>query len=140
MIDYGTAIALPFRFGIDQDARGGALMSTSDYRKLWKDRVFVAILTSIRERVMNPGYGTYILQSLFDTEEEAVETCQESVSQAFSTWLPDLTLNLLDVTYDTATAELRISIEYTLPSGVQDTLGFTTKTFDQYGTVIREGI
>lgn len=140
MIDYGTTIALPFRFGVDQSTNGGSVLKTSDYRKIWKDRVFIAVLTGIRERVMRPDYGTTILQSLFETEEEAIATCQESVSYAFTAWLPDLTLSLLDVTYDTDTGELNISIEYILPNSLTDRFGFTTKTFDQYGTVIRESI
>ena len=148
MSDLGVAISFPFRFGVEQGVKGsagsatlygGATMATNDYRTIWKDRVYVALLTGLGERVMDPTYGTQVTASVFETEDRAALMSKESISSAFGKWLPDLTLRAVAADYDYANGALVIKVDYTLPDETEDTLVFKTTTFDQYGTVIREG-
>lgn len=153
MIDYGVTISVPFRFGVEQGdldggslrpGTGGALAQNTDERSIWKDRVFIVMLTSVKERAMRPLYGTRVLDSLFDDESSAISNCYSSISAAFTQWLPDLSLKTLDVAYDSDTGQLNINVEYILPSGAIDIASaridsIRTDTFDRYGKIIREG-
>lgn len=150
MTNYGVAISMPFRFGTEQGVvsngaltkgTGGALVMTSDYRTIWKDRVFNALLTEVQERVMRPDYGTQVLKSLFDTEEAANAAITTSVQSALSIWLPDLTVKDVTASYDSTYGYLNVDVEYILPDGGQDTLStqIKTATFNQYGNIISTG-
>lgn len=142
MRDLGVVISLPFRFGIEQgvdNLYGGETIVTKDYRSIWKDRVFVACLTAVGERVMLPNYGTEVLDSLFEDETRAATLCRTTISSAFSTWLPDLTLVSVDASYDSSSGVLDIAVNYILPSGEEDSTTLKTNTFDQYGSIVREG-
>lgn len=148
MNDLGTAISLPFRFGNEQGAlvngvipvgTGGAVINTNDYRVIWRDRVYLATLTALGERIMRPYYGTEVLKSLFETEAEAVELCTDSVTSAFSTQLPGLKLTKVGVTYSPDSGQLGLDMEYLLPTGILDSVSFSTDTFNRYGEIIRRG-
>ena len=142
MRNLGTVISLPFRFGTEQGVEnlyGGSTLATNDYRTIWKDRVFVACLTGLGERVMTPNYGTEVLDSLFEDETRAEALCKETIASAFSTWLPDLTLSEVLAAYDSYSGSLEITVNYILPSGEEDTTSLKTNTFDPYGNIIREG-
>ena len=139
MTDLGTAISFPFRFGTEQGAvAGGATIATSDKRVIWKDRVYIALLTGLGERVMDPSYGTRVTLSVFETEDAATVMVKESISEAFHAHLPDLGLRSVVVNYDPTNGILEVKVDYTLPDETEDTLVFKTTTFDQYGTVLRE--
>ena len=149
MNDLGTVISLPFRFGNDQGVvesggvvqpgTGGSVISTNDYKLIWKDRVFLALLTSLNERVMRPDYGTSILSTLFETETYAKTECKNSISMAFNEVLVSLNLLEVNVLYSDTSGELGIEVEYSLPDGTIDSLSFMTDTFNRYGELIRKG-
>jgi phage baseplate assembly protein W len=147
--DYGTVISFPFRFGLEQGVvdsdtaivpgTGGATMTTTDYRVIWKDRVYIAVLTNIGERVMRPTYGTRVLDSVFQTAETAKALVAESIATAFSVNLKPLSLIKVNPSYNENSGELSVNIEYRLPEGIIDSLTVFTDTFNRYGELIRRG-
>lgn len=142
MKDMGVVISLPFRFGVEQgvdNLYGGETLVTQDYKTIWKDRVFVACLTLLGERVMRPNYGTGVLNSLFEDETRAADICKTTILSAFTTWLKELSLISVYSSYDSSSGILDITVNYVLPSGEEDTATLRTNTFDQYGSIIREG-
>lgn len=131
------AISLPFRFGTEAGVPG-ALNTTTDIRYIWRDRVYVAVLTGLKERIMRPDYGTYSLRALFETSDVAAQTLSETISGSFYKWLPKLGLLSVDTSYDTTVDLLYITINYVLPDSTQDQLSFSTSVLDRYGEIIEE--
>lgn len=102
------AISLPFR--IDGYGR---VASTTDRAKINADRVRSALMTSLGERVMRPTYGSLLPQSVFDSFDDVIETTEETVVEAFSRLLPDLTFESLEVlSEDPTSGELSLQITY----------------------------
>lgn len=132
-----TCISLPFSFGPDSNS-SGALTVSSNPASIWQDRVYIAVLTGIKERVMMPQYGTTISASLFEPVEVADKNIRESIAGAFHRWLPKLTLLGVDSYYDTDLDELNITINYALPDGSPGQVTFNTRMFNRYGEAIKD--
>jgi phage baseplate assembly protein W len=111
-----SAISLPFR--IDGY---GQVSSTSDPRKIWADRVRSVLMTSFGERVMRPTFGSDVADEVYDILDEVPELTYASVSQAFSDFLPRLTLeDVVAVSEDEENGVVSLEIQYRLPDIVQD--------------------
>lgn len=126
------ALSYPFRF-----EAGGVAASLTE-QDIWKDRVYIAIFTGYRERVMNPGYGTVISSSLFEDMDSAAEIANDAITTAFSTWLTQLTLLGVNSTEDLDTSELIVEVNYRLPSDIIDTLKFRVSLLERTGQIIQE--
>jgi len=129
------AISLPFRFGVESGVPGG-LNSTSDPRYIWRDRVYIAVLTGVNERLMRPEYGTLLARSVLDSGDSAAQVARETIAGAFYRWLPKLSLSSVDTDFDTTEGILNITINYILPDGTPDEFSFKTAAFDRYGEKI----
>lgn len=111
-----TAISLPFR--IDGYGR---VASTSDPNKIWADRVRSVLMTSIRERLMRPQFGSEVTAEVYDILDEAPELTYEAVASAFVEYLPRLTLNdVVLVSEDEQNGVVSLEVSYTLPDLVRD--------------------
>ena len=106
-----TSLTLPF--SVDSY---GKISVTTDYAKIWADRVRAVIGTNIQERVMAPDFGTRIASAVYNNQNEAVNTIKTEVSSAFQTQLPLLKLSSIDVQNDTSTGTLSVVIVYNLPN------------------------
>lgn len=126
-------ISLPFSL----NSSGGIAFSTNE-SKIWSDRVFLVLMTSVGERIQEPDFGSNIKSMLFETENVAVLEVGESVESAFSRWLPQLTLLDVQTGLDNATSQLSITISYILPNLQEDTLTFNVALFSRSGDFIRE--
>lgn len=84
------AISLPFTF----DETGGVAYTT-DPAKIWQDRVIIAVMTGLKERVMRPTYGSDVQAAVGESVNDAMTLIRQSVAVIFSRWLKDLVL--LDV-------------------------------------------
>jgi phage baseplate assembly protein W len=81
------AISMPFSI----DASGGIAYSER-LEKIWQDRVLLAVMTSLGERVMRPDFGGTVPASLFENPNDALSLIRQSVQVTFSRWLQPLTL------------------------------------------------
>jgi phage baseplate assembly protein W len=106
-------VALSLPFSIDPYGR---ITTTNDQTKIWSDRVRSVLGTTVRERVMRPGFGTLIPFALFDTETSAASQVETEVNQAFIQQLNLLRLDEVNVTVDEYTNVLTVEVVYALPN------------------------
>ena len=106
-------VALSLPFSVDPY---GKITTTNDQRKIWADRVRSVLGTTVRERVMRPGFGTLIPFALFDTETSAASQVETEVNQAFIQQLNLLRLDEVNVTVDEYTNVLTVEVVYALPN------------------------
>ena len=107
-------ISLPFSI----DPYGSVAVAT-DQTKIWSDRVRSVIGTNLRERVMNPTFGTLVPSAFMETTDSATALIASEVSAAFATQLPLLTFGSVDTTYDEYSNIMQVSITYDLPNNEQ---------------------
>jgi phage baseplate assembly protein W len=109
-----VAISLPFRI----DPYGKVAVST-DQQKIWADRVRSVLGTALKERVMQPLFGTEIPYSVFNTEDDASILIERETQTAFETQLPLLSLQSVTTTFDEFTGIISVSTVYDLPNNTQ---------------------
>lgn len=127
------AISLPFSIN-----EYGGIAFTSSEAKIYKDRVFLAVMTGLSERLMSPNYGSQLKQLLFENYEESVTIAQSTVTYVFGTWLPDLELLTVSTALDDESQQLSVTISYRLPNLQTDSLTLSTGTFNRAGELIEE--
>lgn len=81
------AISLPFSFN-----SAGEIAYTTDLKKIIQDRVVLAVMTKIQERVMRPNFGSDVYDSLFENISTAESIVSQAVAGCFSAWFPYLSL------------------------------------------------
>lgn len=94
----------------------GNLLTTDLEDQIWADRVKIALGTRLGERVMRPGYGSKIGNSLFSTVSSMQETVRREVTKIFSELFPLLEIGDMEFAFNELTGRLNISINYTLPN------------------------
>lgn len=128
-----AAISLPFSFN-----EYGETNSTSDVKKIWRDRVLLVIMTRFGERVMRPNFGSLVQHVVFEPEGLAVETAKSTITEAFSVWLSQLELRRVDPLFDQTTGALTITVEYKLPNGQIDETTVTSAILNRSGDIVTE--
>lgn len=109
-----TTISLPFTV-----TSYGSVASTTDQAKIWSDRVRAVIGTNLRERLMNPEFGTLVPEAFMQTADDAEALVVTEVQRAFPTQLPLLTLNSVEASFDEYYSTLSVTILYSLPNDVE---------------------
>ncbi len=125
------AISLPFSI-----SESYGISFTTNENKIYKDRVFLAVMTGLNERVMRPNYGTQIKTAIFENEAVAIPIVDATVRAAFSQWLPSLVLQDLYIELDLNTMHLNITINYKLPNETTDEININTGTFTRSGDLL----
>ena len=105
-----SAISLPFSL----DSFGNIAKAETP-QKFWGDRVRSVIGTALRERVMQPDFGTNIPFTIFNNQDIASVEIQNTIEQAFPEWLSALELGDVTVTTDDVSGEIKVLITYSLP-------------------------
>jgi len=120
-----TAISLPF--SLDPY---GAILATTDQSKIWSDRVRSVIGTNYHERVLRPLFGSLVPSAFMETTDAAEALINSEVATAFGTYLPLLTLQSTDITYDEYTNEMQVTITYSLPDTTTEATTIAIITVD----------
>jgi len=107
-------IALTLPFSINPY---GSVTTTTDQSKIWADRVRFVIGTNLRERILDPEFGTLIPSAFMETADIAQSTIESEVEQGFKAQLELLSFNSVDISYDEYTNTTNVSIVYGLPNG-----------------------
>ena len=94
----------------------GNLTTTTNEEQIWADRVRVALGTRLGERVMRPGYGSRIGNSLFSTVSSMEETVKREVIKIFSELFPLLEIGETTFSFNEGSGRLYVDIQYTLPN------------------------
>lgn len=93
---------------------GGNIGYTTNPNKMWDDRVVSVLGTMTGSRLHRPSFGVSSSQMPFDSREEIRESAATSVANAFTMWLPYLTLLSADVSEEGD--EDVITVRYALPN------------------------
>jgi phage baseplate assembly protein W len=105
------SISLPFRI-----TSFGNIGSTTSEEKLWADRVMSVVGTLRGERLYRPTFGTSIPRNVLDNQASVEATIQKELINAFSVFLPSLTLSGLQVVFDKTQSTATVNVSYTLPN------------------------
>lgn len=125
------AISLPFSL-----SESYGISFTTNQNKIYKDRVFLAVMTAFNERVMRPTYGSQVKTVIFELEEDATAIVDSSVRDAFANWLPSLFLLDLTSELDIENMHFNITINYKLPNETTDEIRINTGTFTRSGDLL----
>lgn len=132
-------IAYPFAFSKSANgANISAVGITSDFKKIWQDRILLVLGTRPGERLMRPDFGCNLHTAVLETESNASQIADTSIREAFVNWLPDLLLKQINPKFDASTGTLDINILYALPNGEVDSVTINTGIFNRSGELIQE--
>jgi phage baseplate assembly protein W len=111
-----TEVAIAFPFSINSQ---GKVEVAVTQEKIWQDRVLAVIGTGFRERAYRPEFGSdlYSLDfSNFLDTEHVVAQVKHAISDAFSKYLPSLTLVAVNFSQDSDNSVTTVDIQYRLPN------------------------
>jgi len=107
-------IALTLPFSIDPY---GSVSTTTEQSKIWADRVRFVIGTNVRERILDPEFGTLIPSAFMQTSDDANSMVETEIERAFQLQLELLTFEKVDISFDEYTGTTNVTIVYGLPNG-----------------------
>lgn len=107
-------IALTLPFSINAY---GSVATTTEQSKIWADRVRFVIGTNLRERILDPEFGTLVPSAFMQTADDASSMIETEIERAFQSQLELLTFDKVDVSFDEYTGTTNVSIVYGLPNG-----------------------
>lgn len=112
----GRHLAFPFRIG--SDGRSAAPQSDTDHIR---DELLQLLLTSPGERLFLPEFGGGVRRLVFEPASDVLRgVVKARITNALSRWLSQrLTVELIDVTFDSPTAQLEVTVKYR-PAGSPD--------------------
>jgi len=105
------AIQVPFAI-----SASGSVSDTTDYSKIWDYRVRQAIGTSLGERLLYSDYGMRIPDLTFSTMTLAKEIVTKEIQGVFVTYLPELSLDTVEVLFEEDNGTVNVSVTYVLPN------------------------
>jgi phage baseplate assembly protein W len=134
-----NVINYPFTFSKNiTNTKITSVAASTDFRKIWQDRVILVLGTRPGERLMRPDFGSNLHTVVFEPENTAGEIAKESINRAFTDWLPDLELRQISPSFDPLTGTLTVSITYGLPNGEADSVTINTGIFNRSGDLTQE--
>ena len=110
----------------------GNFETTATYSDMWRQRVLSVLSTPEGSRVMRPRFGSRPQAAMFENYDSADAVVKGMVGSAFSSWLPDLSLEKIVVINSPGDSSLVVDIWYTLPNGTVDTVT-TSASASLYG-------
>lgn len=137
-------ISMPFTFKSDYSKLNpavrvpGPVASTTELKQIYKQRIFLVLMTRYGERVMRPDFGSNLHLVVFENENVALEIANLAIKTSFSKWLPDLNLLEISPKYDKINGAFEFTIVYSLPSGESDSTTINTALFNRTGNIIQE--
>lgn len=112
----GRHLAFPFRIGSD-----GRSATHADDAAHVRDELLQLLLTAPGERLFLPEFGGGVRRLVFEPASETLRgVVKARITNGLSRWLGHrLTLEFIDVTFDSATSVLEVSVRYR-PAGSPD--------------------
>lgn len=110
-------VSLPFN-----GPSGRPFNSTYSTKDQIKSNVINLLLTNRGERIMNPNFGADLKSTLFEgMTENLIPIIQDKISAAFSIYVPQVSINNIDVIFSEDTYTVNVTVNYTLNiSGTSD--------------------
>jgi phage baseplate assembly protein W len=93
----------------------GVFNSTYSTKDQIKSNVINLLLTNRGERIMNPNFGADIKSTLFEgMTDNIIPLIQDKISAAFSAYIPQASINNIDVVFSEDTYTVNVAVNYTL--------------------------
>ena len=93
----------------------GVFNSTYTTKDQIKSNLVNLLLTDVGERVMNPAFGTYLKQFLFEgITDENLELIKNSLLNSIEIFVPEITVNEILITPNPDYNLLDLSVNYTV--------------------------
>ena len=118
--------AITFPFTIDPF---GVANTTTSQEKIYQDRVLTLLSTSVGERPMRATYGTDLASALFETQGNATKAIESAIRTAMRTWLPELTVENIDIKATDDSGRVQVLLSFVLPD-------FSTTAVTVYSTTL----
>lgn len=128
-----TAISYPF----DLDDVG-RLQSTENSSKIYLDRLLTLLSTSPGQRPMLPAYGTDVLKSLFENDNDVEAAISQAIQKAIAIWIPEISINEVIVGESDDNGFVPVNIIVQLPNSTLTTLSINSAIFNIDGTLTTE--
>jgi phage baseplate assembly protein W len=133
------AVDYPFSFAKSLDGKYiSSVGATTNPKNIWQNRILLVLGTKPGERIMRPDFGCNLYTAVFESESNASQIAKDSITEAFTKWLPDLALKQIDPSFDKTTNNLIINILYGLPNGETDNVTINTGIFNRSGELLQE--
>jgi phage baseplate assembly protein W len=114
----------------------GNFDTAANYSEMWKQRVLAVLCTPQGLRVMRPRFGSTPQTVMFENLDDSPSVVKSMVGAAFSSWLPELSLQSVTVTPNENEANVTVDIWYSLPNGAVDTLTtLASSSLNGYGVL-----
>jgi phage baseplate assembly protein W len=126
--------AISFPFTLDPF---GKTASTNNQRKIYQDRVLTLLSTAIGERPMRPTYGTNIGVAMFENQGNVEKAINDAIRSAISKWIPELTVNKINIVGFLDTGAVNVELNVTLPDFIEDSITVVTTTLNPDATTTR---
>lgn len=126
-------ISLPFSFN-----SSGAVSYTESEEKIWQDRVVSVVMTNLTERVMRPTFGSDVKKATFENFDDASVLIEQTISAAFTTWLPSLTIDRISTAPDQKDGSMYITILYKYNKYLNSSVTIKTAFLNRAGDIILE--
>ena len=93
----------------------GVFNSTYTTKDQVKSNLVNLLLTDVGERVMNPTFGCFLRRFLFEgITENNMNELKTSLVNSINTFIPDITVESIDVVANTDYNLINLSVSYTL--------------------------
>jgi phage baseplate assembly protein W len=126
------AISYPFTLNVF-----GETTSTTDQRKIYTDRVLTLLSTTIGERPMRPTYGTNLALAMFENQGVAEVAIPAAIRSAIATWLPELTVNEINIKNFNDGGKVEVELLLTFPDYTTGTISVNSVTLNPDASTTR---
>jgi phage baseplate assembly protein W len=115
----------------------GKTTSSTNQKKIYQDRVLTLLSTAVGERPMRPTYGTNIATAMFENQGKVEKAINDAIRSAVSKWLPELTVNKINIVGFLDTGAVTVEINITLPDFTEDSITIVSTTLNPDATTTR---
>ena len=122
-IDRNDDIYVGVRFPLDH-SQEGFFYKTKTILEQAKSNMRNLLLTSLGERVMQPEFGSTLMDIIFNQGHDVQNDVDESIREAVSNWLPYVIINEINMFQENNQVDVSIDFSVTLEPDSFDTLTF----------------
>lgn len=125
-----TAISYPYKV-----SPYGVVYTATNSAKIYLDRALTLLSTSIGQRPMLPAYGVDWSRAMFENDGDSQKAIQAAIKTAISTWMPEVTVDSVEVQYNIASGIESAKVALILPDSTIITVPLSTAYINVDGTI-----
>lgn len=115
--------AISYPFALDDFGR---VISTTDSKKIFLDRIITLLSTMAGQRPMRPAYGADLVKALYESGEDESEALEMAISKAISDWIPEVELQSIRIVPSEADGTSTVEVLVTLPDATTGTVSINS--------------